>query len=284
MNDAVGSRNSEAAVLYLDLLKKCLTYYLWGGELKPVDPIELREARRWFRRSSPLEHLRRKGIEFVRRVPFDSEIRREGKDWPVLADTMIGLKRLDNLQQSIESVLRDGIPGDFIETGVWRGGATIFMRAVLKAYGVTDRTVWVADSFEGLPPPDTDNYPQDADDTHHTLQALQVSMEDVQANFSKYGLLDDKVRFLKGWFKDTLPTASIERLSIIRLDGDMYESTMDGLKNLYPKLSVGGYVIVDDYGYWDACRRAVHNYRDANDITEPIHKVDWTGVYWRREK
>jgi O-methyltransferase len=156
------------------------------------------------------------------------------------------------------------------------------MRAVLKAHGVTDRRVWLADSFQGLPPPDPERYPQDVGDPLHTMKELAVSLEQVKANFSRYGLLDDRVCFLPGWFRDTLPAAPVERLAVVRLDGDMYESTMDGLVNLYPKLSVGGYVIVDDYGYYASCRQAVHDFRAAHGIRDEIRQVDWTGVYWRR--
>ncbi len=92
-------------------------------------------------------------------------VRAVGRDWPARADSMIGLRRMDNIQDCIETVIRDDVPGDLIETGVWRGGATIFMRGVLKAYEDTTRTVWVADSFEGLPPPDPARYPADAGDT-----------------------------------------------------------------------------------------------------------------------
>jgi O-methyltransferase len=271
----------DGTALYLDLLKKCLTHYLWQETMQPIDPVQLRYRwlGTWFCR-----RLAARQIYLSRRVRFDAEMRRNGCDWPQVADTMIGLKRLDNLQHCIESVLRDQVPGDLIETGVWRGGATIFMRAVLKAHEVVDRIVWVADSFEGLPVPDAEKYPQDSGDTHHTHDRLRISMEDVQANFAKYGLLDGGVRFLKGWFKDTLPTAPIDRLAVMRLDGDMYSSTMDALNNLYPKLSIGGYAIIDDYGYWEPCRQAVHDYREAHQITDPIHEVDWTGVYWRRTK
>jgi hypothetical protein len=195
---------------------------------------------------------------------------------------MIGLKRLDNLEFCIEEIIAKGVPGDLIETGAWRGGATIFMRAVLKAYGVTDRCVWVADSLAGLPPPDAGKYPHDAGDRLHEARELAVSLEQVKANFDRYGLLDDQVRFLKGWFRDTLPTAPIERLAVLRLDGDMYQSTMDALANLYPKVSQGGYVIVDDYSAIPACRQAVHDYRSANGITEEIRDIDWTGIFWQK--
>ena len=212
----------------------------------------------------------------------DERARAEGRDWPARAHTMIGLKRLANLKMCVETILDDGIPGDLIETGVWRGGATIFMRAILKAHEVTDRVVWVADSFAGLPPPDTGRYPHDEGITLHQFPQLAVPLERVQENFRRYGLLDDQVRFLKGWFRDTLPTAPIERLAILRLDGDLYESTIQTLESLYHKLSPQGFVIVDDYGNVAACRQAVHDFRSAHGITDAIEPIDWGGVFWRR--
>ena len=190
---------------------------------------------------------------------------------------------MDNIQFCVEEVLRDQIPGDMIETGVWRGGAVIFIRAILKAYGITDRTVWAADSFSGLPKPDDGTYPADAGDRHYLISELAISLEEVQENFRRFGLLDGQVRFLKGWFRETLPKAPISRLAMIRLDGDLYESTMDGLTSLYPKLSVGGYLIVDDFHMVPSCRKAVHDYRKRHGITEPILNIDDAGVFWRRE-
>jgi len=189
---------------------------------------------------------------------------------------------MDNIRYCVESVLKNNIPGDFIETGVWRGGAVIFMRALLYAYGDENRKVWVADSFQGLPKPDVDKYPDDEGDDLYTVEQLRISMEDVQANFKQFGLLDKQVEFLKGWFKDTLPTAPIEKLSVIRLDGDMYESTMDGLVSLYPKLSPGGYIIIDDFGAIPACAKAVHDYREKHGITEEIKEIDWSGRFWQK--
>lgn len=96
--------------------------------------------------------------------------------------------------------------------------------------------------------------------------------------------MDEHVKFLKGWFKDTLPNAPISKLSLLRLDGDMYESTMDAITVLYPKLSIGGYLIVDDWGAVAGCKKAIEDYRKENNITEPIIEIDWTGVYWRKER
>ncbi|MCA1704493.1 MAG: TylF/MycF family methyltransferase [Actinobacteria bacterium] len=254
--------NPEEASLYLDLMKRTLSGWVYA------DANVLTE-----------ENLR--GQDRDTR-PFDPHLREQGADWPETAETMIGLQRLDNLQACVEDALANGVPGDLIETGVWRGGATILMRAVLKAYGVEDRRVWVADSFEGVPPPDPETYPQDKDNPLHTYETLAVSIEQVQANFERYGLLDGQVHFLEGWFRDTLPEAPIETLAVVRLDGDMYESTMDALVNLYPKLSVGGYLIVDDYGAIPTCRQAVHDYRETHGITDEIQPIDWSGVFWQR--
>ena len=170
-------RRHAGVALYLDLMKRCLTNWIYGD---------------W------------------EAVPGDAERRAEGKDWPATGHTMVGLKRLDNIQACVEDVLARDVPGDLIETGVWRGGATIFMRSILKAYGVTDRRVWVADPFEGLPPPNPDRYPSDRGDNLHTFKELAVPLESVRANFERYGLLDDQVQFLKGWFRDTLPRAPID--------------------------------------------------------------------------
>lgn len=158
------------------------------------------------------------------------------------------------------------------------------MRAVLAAHDDDERRVWVADSFQGLPKPDADAFPADAGLDYTMHPELSVGVQQVQANFARYGLLDDRVEFLPGWFKDTLPSASIDQLAVIRLDGDLYESTIDALEALYPRLSVGGYCIIDDYGALEACRQAVDDYRGANGITEEIRPVDWTGAYWRRER
>lgn len=225
--------------------------------------------------------MRTRHIVPVRIGPRASRMRLEGIDWPVFAQTMVGRARIDNLQCCVEDVIRRKVPGHLIETGVWRGGASIFMRGILKAHGVTDRLVWVCDSFEGLPSPDP-RYPADAGATWHSFPPLAVSLEEVRANFARYGLLDDNVRFVKGWFEETLPDLHEHRWAVIRLDGDMYQSTMDALIHLYPRLSPGGYVVVDDYSV-DACRTAVQDYRAEHGVREPIKRIDWTGVYWQRE-
>jgi O-methyltransferase len=157
------------------------------------------------------------------------------------------------------------------------------MRGVLEAYGDRTRTVWVADSFAGLPAPNVAEFPQDAGLDLSVHPELAISVAEVQHNFRRYGLLDDQVQFLVGWFKDTLATAPISNLAVLRLDGDLYESTWQGLEALYPRLSVGGFCVIDDYGCYEPCRQAVHDYRNRYGISEPIESIDWTGSFWRRE-
>lgn len=212
---------------------------------------------------------------------FDSTLREHGWDWPSVAHSMIGRKRMGNLRYLAECVLFNGVPGDFIETGVWRGGACIYLRAILTAYGVKSRRVWVADSFQGLPPPDA-AYPADAGDIFHTYRELAVSQEEVQRNFGRYGLLDEQTVFLKGWFRDTLPAAPTGPLAILRMDGDMYESTMDALTHLFDRVSIGGYVIVDDYRVVAGCRQAVDEFRARRGIEDAIMEIDGVGIYWQK--
>ena len=213
----------------------------------------------------------------------DYQFRQDGRDWPQLAHSMAGMARLHHLRACVETVVRENIAGDLIETGVWRGGACILMRGVLRALGEQSRRVWVADSFAGLPKPDAEKYPADAGDTLHAFKELAVPLEQVRDNFRRYDLLDEQVMFLKGLFADTLSIAPIKQLSVLRLDGDMYESTMDAITALYPKLSAGGFCIVDDYGAVPACQVAANDYRRAHGIESPVRMIDWTGAWWRKE-
>lgn len=194
------------------------------------------------------------------------------------AETMLGTRQLDHIQGCIADVLAQNVPGDLIEAGVWRGGMTIFMRAALAAYSCRDRKVWVADSFAGLPE-------VGHQDDHFEWQAgdMAVPLDTVKANFARYGLLDDQVVFLKGFFSDTLPTAPIRQLSILRVDADLYSSTLDVLRNLYSVLSPGGYAIFDDYQNLPDCRKAIDEFRRDHNIREEIHHIDGRAAYWRRE-
>jgi hypothetical protein len=214
---------------------------------------------------------------------YRDDYREQGWDWPSKAPSMIGARRMDNLRSECERVIKAGIPGDFMETGVWRGGACIMMRAVLKAYQVADRRVIAADSYAG-PPPLSEGIAADAGADFHTYKEFAVPLDEVKAAFARYGLLDQQVVFLEGLFKDTLPMSPVEALGLLRLDGDTYESTMDGLINLYHKLSSGGTLIVDDYYLFEAQRKAVDEFRATHHITDPIIRIDQFGGYWVKDQ
>ncbi len=244
----------HARKLYLDMLQACLTGVIYEDE--------------------PLQVLGQQH--------YDATLREHGWDWPSRAHTMVGVKRLANARLLAEHVILKRIPGDLMETGVWRGGVCIMLRAVLAAYEDTGRRVWAADSFAGLPAPDAEKYPADTGDAFHEFRELCVSLEQVKANFRKYGLLDDRIVFLQGWFKDTLPTANIGALALLRLDGDMYESTILPLDVLYDRVSPGGFVIIDDYHVVEGCRRAVHDFLDRRKLTPELIEIDGVGVYWQK--
>jgi hypothetical protein len=269
--------------LYLDLMKKCLTAYLYdesSNRQLTVMHDKCFGLKRFFKRAL-LRLAAYHGLKIQRVIPFDPHKREYGRDWPGFGYTMIGLKRLDNLQSCIESVLANGVPGDLIEAGVWRGGATIFMRAVLRVHGVEDRNVWVADSFEGMPTPNTEKCGADKGYDLSGCEYLRVTLEDVKANFERFGLFDERVKFLKGWFQDTLPNAPVDRLAVLRIDCDLYESTMDVLSSLYARVSKGGYVIIDDYYSWPPCRQAVDDFRRNISVSPKLEEVDGRGVFWQ---
>lgn len=275
---------NELRSYYLELLKKTLIDFHHTGITEYHPAITGRKINLFIRPAMRLFRMMdKRDFTICEKVHFNPEDRLNGKDWPLYAESMIGYKRLSNVQDCVTSVIDNQVEGDLIETGVWRGGTVIFMRGILKAYGIADRVVWAADSFEGLPKPDPEKYEADKDDKFYMFNELCVSLEIVKENFKKYDLLDDQVQFLKGWFKDTLPNAPIKKLAVLRLDGDMYESTMDALVHLYPKLSTGGYAIIDDWGSVEGCRLAVLDYRKKNNIAEDIIPIDSDGVYWQKK-
>ncbi|MEK6250803.1 MAG: TylF/MycF/NovP-related O-methyltransferase [Actinomycetota bacterium] len=210
-------------------------------------------------------------------------LRARGSDWPFSGLTMVGLKRLDDLQLCIESIVADGVEGDVIEAGAWRGGASILARATLDSLGADERTVWVADSFQGLPAPDAAGFPEDRELDLSQVEFLAVPVGEVWGYFARFGL-ERGVELVEGFFDETLPGLRDQRWSVIRLDGDTYEATWVGLESLYPGLSAGGYLIVDDYGLIKECQAAVDDFRREHEIAEPIEKIDWNGARWRREK
>lgn len=196
--------------------------------------------------------------------------------------TMIGRARLDGLHECLDRVIENNIPGDLMECGVWRGGACIFMAGYLRDRGVINRKVILADSFDGLPAP---NAEQDSGLNLHkdVYPELAVSLEEVKTNFETYGLLDSNVHFLKGWFNETLEDTPSQQLALLRLDGDLYESTMDALTALYDRVSPGGIVIIDDWGVLPPCQQAVKDFfSKRGEELPPITPTDWSAVWFAK--
>ena len=221
-------------------------------------------------------------MDYVNRTPVP-EPYLSGNHHGARMHTMIGIKRLNNVHECLDNIRLNNIKGDIIETGVWRGGCCIFIKAYLDWYGM-DRKLFIADSFEGLPYPNVEKYPVDEGDTHHQVNYLRVSLEAVKGNFERYDVSMDNVTFLKGWFENTLANNDeIKELAILRFDGDMYGSTMDVLNNLYDKVVKDGVIIIDDYCLPN-CVKAVTDFRNQMGITEELTKVDDCGVWWTKTK
>jgi O-methyltransferase/8-demethyl-8-(2,3-dimethoxy-alpha-L-rhamnosyl)tetracenomycin-C 4'-O-methyltransferase len=256
----------NATDLYLDLLAKTLTGTL--REDPPIDP--------WHGEV----HAVADDTVLVGPGKFDPAVRAAGQDWPAKAETMIGLARLTNLRGLIERILAADTPGDFLEAGIWRGGACIYMRGVLAAHGVLDRKVIGVDSFAGLPPPAA---PQDAGDRHHLFHVLAVSKAEVRRNFARFGFDDARTVLFEGLFADVLPTAPIGPLALLRLDGDMYGSTMDVLNACYDKVVPHGYVVVDDYNL-PPVRQAISDFLEARGELDHVPVlIDRNGIYFQKE-
>ncbi|HEX8212622.1 MAG TPA: PqqD family peptide modification chaperone [Longimicrobium sp.] len=270
---------------YLDLLKRALVNLIYPEHELRIELLEEHgrsgglageQLMRDIRYRSPAEY------EELVASKVDGSVRRRRPSR--FSHTMIGMERLDNLEYCARRVFADGVPGDFLEAGVCQGGAAIFMRGLQVALGQEHRRVWLADSFEGLPPPTHEvDRAWDLDWSEERQPWLACDIGAVRDNFRTYGLLDDGVRWLQGWFSETLPEAPVERIAILRADADLYQSTREILDSLYHRVSPGGFVVIDDYGAIDACRHAVDEFRAEHGVTDPLRRIDWTGVYWRRE-
>jgi O-methyltransferase len=258
---------------YLELMRICLTRSFLEPSYSEI-PRNTRTLTKSFR------YAAYSALQYVLR-PFRLSIVQTNRS---TGETMMGMGALKNLHAAMHQVVANHVPGDFVETGVWRGGGTIYMRAFLEAYSEPQRRVWVCDSFEGLPKP-KDEYEADSGSRLWESEYLAVSMDEVKRNFDFYDLLDERVCFIKGFFSDTMPTAPIDQIAILRLDGDMYESTIVVLEHMHPKVSQGGIVIIDDYGMLPECNRAVEDYRLKHGITDPLQIIGYVkgaplGAYW----
>lgn len=263
---------------YLDLLKRSLVNLLY-----PEHELRLNYLLKGNPSADP--QARSRALRDIRTTCADAYatlVRDKRYGYPTIyAHTLIGLRRLNNLEYCARRIFAEGVPGDFFEAGVCQGGATIFLRALQEAFGAHERRTWGADSFQGLPPPEME---QDAglDFTESRFPWLAISEATVQHHFQRYGLWSNQVQLVPGWFEDTLPTVDTGPLALLRLDADLYKSTREVLENLYDRVSPGGFIVVDDYGSFAPCRQAVDEFRQERNITDKLRWVDWTGVFWQK--
>ena len=207
-----------------------------------------------------------------------------------LPDTMTGVARLVALVDAVRYCVRAGVEGDFAECGVWRGGSVIAMVDTLQALGVTDRDIHLYDTFEGMTeptehdvstfaPPAITEWRDAAERSERPWPGLfgeaAFSEEQVRRAVLATGYPEHRFHFVRGRVEDTLPLHSPDRIALLRLDTDWYESTRVELEILYPRLVDGGVLIIDDYGHWDGCRRAVDEYFTVHPAPL-LTRVDYT--------
>jgi O-methyltransferase len=200
--------------------------------------------------------------------------------------TMTSVERMYALYEATRYVVRGKIPGDFAECGVWRGGSIMLAARVLRELGDSSRKVYLYDTFEGMSAPttkDVDLAGRSAGEKWSAKRAADhndwcyAPLADVQRNIAATGYPTESVVFVKGTVEDTLPGTAPERIALLRLDTDWYESTRQTLVHLYPRLAPGGVLIIDDYGHWQGCRQAVDEYFAANEPAPLLTRVDYTG-------
>jgi O-methyltransferase len=199
--------------------------------------------------------------------------------------TMTSIERIESLLNAVRYIVEHDIPGDIVECGVWRGGSMMAVAHMLRSLNAK-RAIRLFDTFEGMPPPsplDCDLHGRQASDllAHADKRTSDVwaysSLEEVQANLCTTGYDPAHLEFLVGRVEDTIPAHAPDRIALLRLDTDWYESTLHELQHLYPRLSSGGVLIIDDYGHWQGAKRAVDEYLATSRSKLLLNRIDYTG-------
>lgn len=238
------------------------------------------------------------GFELVRRGSVPDDLRRLRSDFSpedfrlieeVAPYTQTGPERIVALARSVEYVVGNGIPGAVVECGVWRGGSMMAAAKTLLRLGVQDRELYLFDTFEGMPPPmarDVSHWGEPASEAYARFrgggaggifEANAVPLEEVKAAVLGVGYDPSRIHFIRGKVEDTLPAASPGPIALLRLDTDWYESTKHEMEHLFPLLSRGGVLILDDYGEWQGARTAVDEYIARNAVKILLNRIDHTG-------
>jgi len=201
--------------------------------------------------------------------------------------TMTSPERIFALINAVVYVCENEIPGDFVECGVWKGGSSAAIARTLVHLGVTDRKLWMYDTFDGMSQPtesDVDLLGQTAGqllEQQNIAESTSVwcrsPLDEVKATMNATGYSVDQIQFVPGRVEDTLPQQSPNQVALLRLDTDWYESTKCELEILFPNMSAGAVLIVDDYGHWQGCRKAVDEYFAAHNVSMLLNRIDYTG-------
>ncbi|MCU0269265.1 MAG: class I SAM-dependent methyltransferase [Acidimicrobiales bacterium] len=253
--------------LRLDYLNACLT------KNKPVDPGTVRE---------PVRHMRVKAqrLAAARRAGLRADD--EGMLPVYFPYTTMGRTRLDHLQRCLDTLRAENVEGDLVDTGVGRGGSSVFLRAYLDAYEQHAPSVWVVDPFRASPAAADDAGDPDQLGGGANFPSLSSDLNDVRNAFARFDLLDARVRFLQGQPYETLPDAPLDAVALLRIGGGESGDPSVVLGTLYDKVTLGGFVVVDHYDDDIAAREAVDGFRTRRGIVDPLERIDGSGVCWRK--
>ena len=200
--------------------------------------------------------------------------------------TMTSVERILTLAAYVRSVVARGVPGDFVECGVWRGGSSMCIARTLLECGVSDRHLFLFDTYQGMTAPTNADvslrgervsgaFPGASESPRAGAYSL-TSLSEVRENLRSTGYAEQRMHFVPGPVEETIPEAAPQRIALLRLDTDWYESTIHELRHLYERVSPGGIVIVDDYGHWAGCRQAVDEFLATLDVVPVLHRIDYT--------
>lgn len=201
--------------------------------------------------------------------------------------TMTSKERMYALWQAIQHITEADVPGDVVECGVWRGGSSMLAALALLQAG-NERPMWLFDTYEGMPPPSSRDKQWDGEDATGRLAVQErapaamndwafATLEDVRRQMASVGYPPQLLNFVKGPVEQTIPGQSPATISLLRLDTDWYQSTLHELQQLWPRLSVGGVLIIDDYGHWQGAREATDEFFATQGISVLLHRIDYTG-------
>ena len=220
-------------------------------------------------------------------IPGDLEADKASIIKTVSPYTMTSAERVYSLISSVDYILENNISGAIVECGVWRGGSMLSVALRLNEKKAANRDLWLYDTFEGMPAPDENDFSKRSGPAQKKFDDVKISdsasdwcratLDDVQANIRIANYPADKIHFIKGKVEDTIPAQMPKSIALLRLDTDWYASTKHELEHLFPLLIPGGVLIIDDYGHWEGCRKAVDEYFAAQAKKPLLVRVDYTG-------